>query len=37
MYHASVWILSCPDTATLKELLDQELNKHEDDEKFNHC
>ena len=31
MYHASVWILSCPGTATLKELLDQELNKHEDD------
>ena len=27
---------SCPDTATLKEFLDQELNEHEDDEKFNH-
>ena len=24
---------SCPDTATLKEFLDQELNEHEDDEK----
>ena len=37
MYHASVWILSCLGTSTLKELLDQELNKHEDDEKFNPC
>ena len=27
---------SCP-TATVKELLDQELNEHEDDEKFNYC
>ena len=27
----------CPDTATLKEFLDQELNEHEDDEKFNYC
>ena len=26
---------SCPGTATLKKCLDQELNKHEDDEKFN--
>ena len=28
---------SCPDTAILKEFLDQELNKHEDDEKLNYC
>ena len=28
---------SCPGTATLKEFLDQELNKREDDEKFNYC
>ena len=28
---------SCPDTATLKEFLYQELNEHEDDEKFNYC
>ena len=28
---------SCPGTATLKEFLDQELNKHKDDEKFNNC
>ena len=28
---------SCPVTATLREFLDQELNKHEDDEKFNYC
>ena len=28
---------SCPVTATLKECLDQELKKHEDDEKFNYC
>ena len=28
---------SCPGTATLKEFLDQELNKHKDDEKFNYC
>ena len=27
---------SCPGTATLKEFLYQELNKHEDDEKFNY-
>ena len=26
---------SCPGTATLKESLDQKLNEHEDDEKFN--
>ena len=26
----------CPSTATLKEFLDQELNEHEDDEKFNY-
>ena len=28
---------SCPGTATLKEFLDQKLNEHEDDEKFNYC
>ena len=28
---------SCPGGATLKEFLDQELNEHEDDEKFNYC
>ena len=28
---------SCPGTATLKEFLDQELNKHEDDGKLNYC
>ena len=28
---------SCPGTATLKEFLDQELNEHDDDEKFNYC
>ena len=28
---------SCPGTATLKEFLDQELSKHEDDEKFSYC
>ena len=28
---------SCPDTAPLKEFLDQGLNEHEDDEKFNYC
>ena len=27
----------CPGTATLKEFLDQELNKHEEDERFNYC
>ena len=27
----------CPGTATLKEFLDQELNEHEDDQKFNYC
>ena len=27
---------SCPDTATLKEFLDQELKVHENDEKFNY-
>ena len=31
------WCESCPGTATLKEFLDQELNEHEDDEKFNYC
>ena len=33
--HVSTWIH--PGTATLKEFLDQELNEHEDDEKFNYC
>ena len=28
---------SCPGTATLKIFLDQELNDHEDDQKFNYC
>ena len=28
---------SCPVTPTLKECLDQGLNEHEDDEKFNYC
>ena len=28
---------SYPGTATLKEFLDQELNEHEGDEKFNYC
>ena len=28
---------SCPSTVTLKEFLDQELNEHEDDQKFNYC
>ena len=28
---------SCPGTATLNEFLDEELNEHEDDEKFNYC
>ena len=28
---------SCPGTTTLKEFLDQELNEHEDDERFNYC
>ena len=32
-----LWCESCPGTATLKEFLDQELNEHEDDEKFNYC
>ena len=27
----------CPGTATLKKFLDQELNEHEDHEKFNYC
>ena len=31
------WCESCPGTATLKEFLDQKLNEHEDDEKFNYC
>ena len=26
-----------PGTATLKEILDQELNEHQDNEKFNYC
>ena len=29
------WYESCPGTSTLKEFLDQKLNEHEDDEKFN--
>ena len=28
---------SCPGTATLKEFIDQEFNKHGDDEKLNNC
>ena len=28
---------SCPGTASLEEFLDQELNEHEDDHKFNYC
>ena len=28
---------SCPSTVTLKEFLVQELNEHEDDQKFNYC
>ena len=28
---------SCPGTATLKEFLDQKLNKHEGDGKLNYC
>ena len=28
---------SCPGTTTLKKFLDQKLNKHESDEKFNYC
>ena len=31
------WCESCPGTSTLKEFLDQKLNEHEDDEKFNYC
>ena len=31
------WSESCSGTATLKEFLDQELNEHENDEKFNYC
>ena len=31
------WYESCPGTSTLKEFLDQKLNEHEDDEKFNYC
>ena len=31
------WCESCPGTATLKEFLDQELNEHEDDQKFSYC
>ena len=28
---------SCLDAAALKEILDQELNEHEDDGRFNYC
>ena len=28
---------SCPGTEALKEFIDQELKKNEDDEKFNYC
>ena len=28
---------SCPGTVTLKEVFDQELNGHEENEKFNYC
>ena len=28
---------SCLGTVTLEEFVDQELNKHEDDEDFNYC
>ena len=28
---------TCPGIATLKELLDQEFNEHEDNEKINYC
>ena len=31
------WCESCPVSATLKEFLDQKLNKYEGDEKFNYC
>ena len=31
------WCESCPGTETLKKFLDQELNEHEDDQKFNYC
>ena len=31
------WRESSLGAATLKEFLDQELNEHEDDEKFNYC
>ena len=31
------WCESCPGTATLKQNLDQELNEHEDEQKFNYC
>ena len=30
------WCESCPGPETLKEFLDQELNEHKDDEKFNY-
>ena len=30
------WCEYCPGTVCLKEFLDQELNKHEDDEKFSY-
>ena len=28
---------ACPGTATLREFLDQEFNKYDDDKKFNYC
>ena len=31
------WCESCPVSATLKEFLDQKLNKYEGDEKFYYC
>ena len=31
------WCESCPGTETLEKFLDQELNEHEDDQKFNYC
>ena len=31
------WCESCRGTTTMKQFLDQEVNKHEDDEKFNYC
>ena len=35
MHHVSSEF--CPGTAALKKVLDQELNEHKDDEKFNQC